>query len=77
MCLELEGLSLEALRARLLVCGHLSVFALLPHENQLSVLQFNCSRLLGSQSAAADRASAEVVRSKDQLLFLVRQLLLP
>jgi len=69
VCLEIEGLSLEALRARLLACGHLSVFALLPHENKLSVLQFSCSRLLRSQSLAAERACEQVVRSKDLLLF--------
>ena len=50
--------------------GHVSVFGLLPHENQMSVLHFNCQRVLRSQGHAAVNDS--VVKSKDTILVQVR-----
>ena len=67
--LEIEGIPLEALKSRLSKCGYLTVFSLLPHENKLSVLHFNCQRLTPGQGSS--ESSNAVIKSKDTLLLHV------
>lgn len=68
--MELECVSSASVVSRMAEYGHVSVFGLLPHENQMSVLHFNCQRVLRSQGHAAVNDS--VVKSKDTILVQVR-----
>ena len=68
--LELECVSSAPFLSRMQEYGHVSVFSLLPHENQMSVLHFNCQRVLRGQVNCA--VNDAVIKSKDTILVQVR-----